>query len=134
MENSSDYQVQPTITRESAIAQAILKRITQKAHTILKEIKRVNATRDIEKVKAEFAKVIFGEGVNKSHLCDGALKDVKDRATACGKPGAGEKGGSAGNNLVVDFFCLCAMSTDGEGIGSVCSVEVCGKGGNKPDK
>ncbi|CCD14518.1 Variant surface glycoprotein [Trypanosoma congolense IL3000] len=127
--NSSDTQPKPTTTREAAVAQAILRRIAQKAHTILDEIRKVNATRNIEKVKGEFAKVILGEMMNESHLCDGALKDVKDRATACGNTGHSSKGASAGKNLVVDFYCLCAMRVesigrDQDGIENVCGVYV----------
>ncbi|CCD16376.1 Variant surface glycoprotein [Trypanosoma congolense IL3000] len=128
MENSSDYQVQPTITRESAIAQAILKRITQKAHTILDEIKKVNATRNIEKVKAEFAEVIFGDGKNESDLCQGALNGVQERGAACGASGLRSKGDSAGKSIIVDFFCLCVQNPDtNNGIENVCGVKVGGK-------
>ncbi|CCD16427.1 Variant surface glycoprotein [Trypanosoma congolense IL3000] len=136
-ENSTDAQVKPTITRkvitrEVAVSQAILRRISHKAHTIVDEIRNLKATRDIEKVKANFDQVIFGEGMNESELCKGTLKGVNGRATACGKPGDGTKGNSAGKNLVVDFFCLCAMRTsvngkDNEGISNVCGVEVGGK-------
>ncbi|CCD14165.1 unnamed protein product [Trypanosoma congolense IL3000] len=62
VENSSGVQRKPTHTRETAVAQAMIKCISQKAHTILEHIRRVNATRDIESVKAEIAQVIFGEG------------------------------------------------------------------------
>ncbi|CCD16589.1 Variant surface glycoprotein [Trypanosoma congolense IL3000] len=135
VENSSDAQVKST-TREAAVAQAILHHITRKAHNILEEIKKLNATRNIEKVKDEFDHVIFGEGGNESHLCNGALSGVNKRDDSCGKSGLFGKGTSAGNNLVVDFFCLCAMRTkDGEGIGNVCGVEIGGKGERreKPD-
>ncbi|CCD13207.1 Variant surface glycoprotein [Trypanosoma congolense IL3000] len=134
VENSSGVQLKPTTTREAAVAQALLSRITRKAHTILDEIRKLNATRDIEKVKAEFAQVIFGGGMNESDLCDGVLKGVGERGAACGSSGLSHKGNYAGKNLVVDFFCLCSMTRDNSnGIGSVCGVEVGGKGGKKPD-
>ncbi|CCD16991.1 Variant surface glycoprotein [Trypanosoma congolense IL3000] len=125
--NSSDAYVKLTTTREAAVAQAILSRITQKAHTILKEIIKVNATRDIERAKANFTQVIFGEGMNESHLCDGVLNEISDRAAACGNKGLSSRGASAGKNLVVDFFCLCAQRPDGNGIDNVCGVQVGGK-------
>ncbi|CCD12149.1 Variant surface glycoprotein [Trypanosoma congolense IL3000] len=125
MGNSSYTHVKPTITREAAVAQAILRRINQKSHIILEKIRKLNVTRDFQKVKAEFSQVIFGEGKNESHLCDVVLKSMGDRGTACGKPGAGEKGSHAGKNLVVDFFCLCAMRKT-DGIENVCGVYVGG--------
>ncbi|CCD11730.1 Variant surface glycoprotein [Trypanosoma congolense IL3000] len=126
--NSSYTTLKPSTAREAAVAVAILSLITKKAHTILEDIRKVSATTDIENAKLEFAQVIFGEGGNESHLCEGALKDVGDRATACGLTGLTSKGASAGKNLVVDFFCLCAMRTDGKGTENVCSVKVGGKG------
>ncbi|CCD14522.1 Variant surface glycoprotein [Trypanosoma congolense IL3000] len=129
MGNSSGVQLSPTTTREAEVAQALLKRISQKAHNILKEIVKVNATRNIERVKTDFAQVIFGEGMNESHLCDGVLKDVGERGKACGAAGLHAKGESAGRNLVVDFFCLCAQRNN-EGIYDACKVKV----GSKSDK
>ncbi|CCD13941.1 Variant surface glycoprotein [Trypanosoma congolense IL3000] len=127
--NSSYDQVKPTTTREAAVAQAILRRITQKAHKILEDILNMKATRDIKKIKAEFAQVIFGEDGNESDLCHGALKGVSGRAEACGMTGLSHKGASAGENLVVDFFCLCAQNTEkNNGIEKVCGVQVGGKG------
>ncbi|CCD16375.1 unnamed protein product [Trypanosoma congolense IL3000] len=103
MENSSVAQLQSTVIREVAVAQAILKRIARRAHTILEDIQKVNATNDIEKIKAEFNKVIFGEGMNESDLCKGSLKGVVDRGNTCGIPGLAHKGENAGKNLLVDF-------------------------------
>ncbi|CCD16324.1 unnamed protein product [Trypanosoma congolense IL3000] len=135
MGNSSDVQAKSTITREADVAQAIISRITREVHTILGEIKKVNTTRNIEKVKSEFAQIIFGDEGNEGDLDHGALKEVTDRGAACGNPGAAKKGEHAGNNLVVDFFCLCAMTIGAEGIENVCGVYVGGKGGkSKPDK
>ncbi|CCD14487.1 Variant surface glycoprotein [Trypanosoma congolense IL3000] len=126
--NSSDAQVKPTITREAAVAQAILSRITKKANAILREIIKVNTTRDIEKVKADFAQVIFGEGGNESDLDKSTLSAVKGRAEACGNSELSNKGDSAGENIVVDFFCLCTQRTNNaEGIDNVCGVQVGGK-------
>ncbi|CCD16555.1 Variant surface glycoprotein [Trypanosoma congolense IL3000] len=129
-ENSSYAQAKLNTTREAFVAQALLNQITQKAHTILEEIKRVNATRDIETVKAEFAQVIFGEGGSESNLCQATVNDMDNRSKACGKPGNEEKGESAGKNLVVDFFCLCSRRTDADGVDQVCAVHVGGKGGH----
>ncbi|CCD14558.1 Variant surface glycoprotein [Trypanosoma congolense IL3000] len=129
VENSSDAQLSHTTTREAAVAQAILKSITKRAHKILEVIKKVNVTEELENVKAEFDKVIFGDGGNEDDLCQGAFKNVGQRAEACGKPGAGIKGNHAGKNLVVDSFCLCAQLADGNGIDNVCGMYVGSKNG-----
>ncbi|CCD17287.1 Variant surface glycoprotein [Trypanosoma congolense IL3000] len=126
-------KVNPAATGE-ALARIRLRQITQKAHKLIEEIRRLNVTEEIEKAKAEFAKVIFGEEANESDLCHGALKGVSGRAEACGKTGLSSKGDSAGKNLVVDFFCLCAHRADKKnGIDNVCGVQVGGKG-DKADK
>ncbi|CCD14366.1 Variant surface glycoprotein, partial [Trypanosoma congolense IL3000] len=129
--SSSDGQVTLTTTGEPAVAQALINRITQKAHIILEKIKKTNVTEEIEKVKAEFAQVIFGEGGSEGDLCHGALSGVAQRGAACGTPGTGMKGNSAGNSLVVDFFCLCAMRAD-DGMENACGVRIGGKS-SKPD-
>ncbi|CCD16271.1 Variant surface glycoprotein [Trypanosoma congolense IL3000] len=124
--DSVGAELQPNTTRETAVAQASLRRITNKAHTILENIRKMNATRDIETVKSQFAQVIFGYGVNESDLDKGVLNGINGRAEACGSSGLSHKGSHAGENLVVDFFCLCAMRTDKdkEGIKEVCGVHV----------
>ncbi|CCD16273.1 Variant surface glycoprotein [Trypanosoma congolense IL3000] len=134
-ENGTDVELKHTTTREASVAQAILSRITQKAQNILDEIRKVNTTMDIEKTKTEFAQVIYGEGRNESHVCDGELNAVSNRASACGTSELSSRGDSAGKNLVIDFFCLCAMTTDDNGVENVCGVYVGGKGGktHKPD-
>ncbi|CCD14351.1 Variant surface glycoprotein [Trypanosoma congolense IL3000] len=133
--NSSDAQVKRTTSREETVSQALLSRIKKKAHTILKEIRKLNETRNIEKVKSEFAEVIYGEEMNESDLCNGALKGVGDRGAACGRPGEMMKGTHSGKNMVVDFFCLCAMRTeaggkDKEGVQDICGVYLGSKNGN----
>ncbi|CCD16072.1 Variant surface glycoprotein [Trypanosoma congolense IL3000] len=135
MENSTDVQLKPITTREAAVAQAILRRIVQKAHTILGKITKINATTDIEEAKAQFTQVIFGEGKNESQFFDGVLNGIGGRTEACGNPGTGTKGSYAGKNLVVDFFCLCAMRTgepakEKEGVQDACKVKV----GSKSEK
>ncbi|CCD14251.1 unnamed protein product [Trypanosoma congolense IL3000] len=84
----------------------------------------MSAAENIEKAKPEFAQVIFGDGGNESDLEHTALNGVGYRVTACGKPGQDTKGESAGNNLAVDFFCLCAQRQDGAGINQVCGFYV----------
>ncbi|CCD14811.1 unnamed protein product [Trypanosoma congolense IL3000] len=129
VENISDAQIKPiTNTLEAAVAKAILRRINQKAHKILEEIRKMNATRDIAKVKGEFNQVIFGLEGNESDLKKGALSGVEGRANACGSSGLTSKGNSAGKNLVVDFFCLCVQNAEkNNGIEKVCGVQVGGK-------
>ncbi|CCD13945.1 Variant surface glycoprotein [Trypanosoma congolense IL3000] len=122
--SSVGAQVKPTLTRETALAQLSLNQITQKAHTILEEIKKIKVSENIERAKAEFNQVIFGENGNESELCHATVKDVGNRTAVCGSPGAEEKGSHAGNNLVVDFFCLCAQRTDEEGVNQVCGFYV----------
>ncbi|CCD17312.1 Variant surface glycoprotein [Trypanosoma congolense IL3000] len=118
--NNSEAQVKPTVTREATLAQLSLNQISQRAHTILDEIKKANITEETGKVKAEFNKVIFGDGGNESELEQTSLNGISDRAAACGKPGQDAKGEIAGKNLVVDFFCLCAQRPDGAGANQVC--------------
>ncbi|CCD16293.1 Variant surface glycoprotein [Trypanosoma congolense IL3000] len=122
--NNSEAQVKPTVTREAALAQLSLNQITRRAHKIWEEIKKENVEEKIEEAKAEFHKVIFGENGNESDLEQSALKGVNGRADACGDPGKGSRGYSAGKNLVVDFFCLCVRRTDEGGINQVCGFYV----------
>ncbi|CCD13442.1 unnamed protein product [Trypanosoma congolense IL3000] len=109
--NGGEVKINSTATKESVVAQLSLNQITQKAHTILDELKKMKVTDNIEKAKAEFNKVIFGENGNESDLCHATVKGVGDRAVACGPPGLNTKGNSAGKNLVADFFYLCSMRT-----------------------
>ncbi|CCD13019.1 Variant surface glycoprotein [Trypanosoma congolense IL3000] len=118
--NYSATQVKQTVTRETALAQLSLNQITRRAHKILEDIKKMNVSKEIENAKAEFNKVIFGENGNASDLEHTALNGVKGRTEACGRTGLSTKGNDAGKNLVVDFFCLCARRTDGEGVNKVC--------------
>ncbi|CCD16430.1 Variant surface glycoprotein [Trypanosoma congolense IL3000] len=122
--NNSEASVKPIVTRETALAQLSLNQITQRAHKILEDIRKINVEKKIEEAKAEFHKVIFGENGNESELDQGALNGVNERADACGKPGGGTKGSHAGNNLVVDFFCLCVQRQDGQGAKQVCGFYV----------
>ncbi|CCD13206.1 Variant surface glycoprotein [Trypanosoma congolense IL3000] len=122
--NHSEAQVKPIVTREAALAQLSLNQITRRTHKIWEEIKKENVEEKIEKAKDEFHKVIFGENGNESDLEQSALKGVNGRADACGDPGKGSRGYSAGKNLVVDFFCLCVRRTDEGGINQVCGFYV----------
>ncbi|CCD13780.1 unnamed protein product, partial [Trypanosoma congolense IL3000] len=125
MGNSSFPHVKPTLTREAAVAQLSLNQITQKAHTILDEINKVNLNKAIEKANSQFSQVIFGENGNETKLCQATVNDMDNRSQACGMPGEGRKGDSAGKNLVVDFFCLCAMRTkSSEGAKQACGFFV----------
>ncbi|CCD12430.1 Variant surface glycoprotein, partial [Trypanosoma congolense IL3000] len=117
--------VKPTVTWEAALSQLSLNQITQKAHKSLEEIEKIKSSESLEKAKADFSQVIFGEDGNESDLCHATVKDVGNRATACGSLGQETKGKSAGKNLVVDFFCLCAMrTTSSEGAKQACGFYV----------
>ncbi|CCD15909.1 Variant surface glycoprotein, partial [Trypanosoma congolense IL3000] len=123
--NNSETQVKPTVTREAALAQLSLNQITQKAHKVLDEIEKMMSPKKIEKAKAEFNKVIFGDGGNEDNMCQATVNDMDNRSKACGPPGLTSKGESAGKNLVVDFFCLCAQRTDiKEGVDKLCGFYV----------
>ncbi|CCD16554.1 Variant surface glycoprotein [Trypanosoma congolense IL3000] len=124
MGNGGEAMISPGAMREAAVAQLSLNQITQKAHTILEEIKRINVTESIDNVKTEFNKVIFGENGDESELDQSALSGVNGRVDACGKPGLPSEGLRAGKNLVVDFFCLCAQRPDGVGANQVCGFYV----------
>ncbi|CCD14314.1 Variant surface glycoprotein [Trypanosoma congolense IL3000] len=124
MGNGGEAMISPAAMRETAIAQISLNQITQKAHTVLDEINKMDAAKEIENAKAEFNKVIFGENGNESELDKGALSGVNGRTTACGSPGGGAKGINAGKSLVVDFFCLCARNPEEQGVNQVCGFYV----------
>ncbi|CCD16272.1 Variant surface glycoprotein [Trypanosoma congolense IL3000] len=125
MENSVGAQLRHTTTREAALLQISLNQITQRAHKILEDIRKINVTKEIEKAKAEFNKVIFGEDGNESNLCHATVKGMDNRSDVCGKPGQGSRGNGAGKNLVVDFFCLCAQRTESsEGAKQACGFHV----------
>ncbi|CCD12572.1 unnamed protein product, partial [Trypanosoma congolense IL3000] len=113
-----------TQTEETKSAQTQLIGITQEAHKLLDEIKKENPEGEVEKVKNTFNTVIFGEHGNAGDLYHGALRGVEsNRPKACGSKE--KKGDSAGKNLVVDFFCLCAQPNDvSEGVDKVCGVSV----------
>ncbi|CCD14867.1 unnamed protein product [Trypanosoma congolense IL3000] len=74
--NNAGAQVKQTLTREAALTKLSLNQITQRVHKILEDIRKINVTKEIEKVKAEFAKVIFGVYGNKSDLCQEKVKDL----------------------------------------------------------
>ncbi|CCD13584.1 Variant surface glycoprotein [Trypanosoma congolense IL3000] len=118
--NNSETQLPHTTSREAALLQLSLNQITQRAHKVLDEIKKMNVNDNIENTKAKFNQIIFGENGNESDLCHATVNDLGNRSEACGKPGPDTRGGSAGKNLVVDFFCLCVQRQDGEGINQVC--------------
>nr|CCD21842.1 VSG [Trypanosoma congolense IL3000] len=120
MGNSWEARLKSVVTRETVLTQLSLYKITQRAHNIFEEMKRVNATRDVEKAKAEFNKVIFWENRNESDLCHATVNGLGNRSVACGKPGQEKKGTRAGKNLVMDFFCLSVQRQDGEGINQIC--------------
>ncbi|CCD16592.1 Variant surface glycoprotein [Trypanosoma congolense IL3000] len=111
-----------TQTEETKSAQTQLTGVTHEAHKLLNEIKKVNPEGEAERAKNTFNQVIFGENA-KEDLSQGALEVEQKRMTACKN---GEKQGtSAGKNLVVDFFCLCAQNTvDADGVDKVCGVSV----------
>ncbi|CCD17503.1 unnamed protein product, partial [Trypanosoma congolense IL3000] len=90
--NNSEAQVKPTVTREPAVAQLSLNQITQRAHKVLEDINKISVTETIETVKAEFNKVIFGDGGNESELCLATVNGVDNRSEVCGKTGDGTKG------------------------------------------
>ncbi|CCD17031.1 Variant surface glycoprotein, partial [Trypanosoma congolense IL3000] len=123
--NGVDTQNLPTSAREAALAQLSLNQITQKAHTILDEIKSMSLNKAIEKANSQFSQVIFGENGNETKLCQATVNDMDNRSKECGMPREGRKGDSAGKNLVVDFFCLCAMRTESsEGAKHACGFFV----------
>ncbi|CCD15002.1 Variant surface glycoprotein [Trypanosoma congolense IL3000] len=122
--NNSEASVKPIVTRETALAQLSLNQITQKAHKILGDIAKINVAEEFGKAKADFNKVIFGDGGNEDDLCHATVKGVENRSKACGDTGEGKKGTHAGNNLVVDFFCLCTQMMDKEGVNQVCGFYV----------
>ncbi|CCD16064.1 Variant surface glycoprotein [Trypanosoma congolense IL3000] len=113
-----------TQSEETKSAQTQLVGITRDAKKLLEEIKRVNPEGEAEKARNAFNKVIFGKNGKEGDLSQGALEVVPSRMAACGGKTQG-KGTSAGKNLVVDFFCLCAQyNEDDVGVDKVCGVSV----------
>ncbi|CCD17314.1 Variant surface glycoprotein [Trypanosoma congolense IL3000] len=113
-----------TQSEEAKSAQTQLTGITRDARKLLDGIKKVNPEGEVEKVKNTFNNVIFGEHGKEGYLSHGALEVRDIRSKACGSNSQG-KGTSAGKNLVVDFFCLCAKPNLGdEGVDNVCGVSV----------
>ncbi|CCD14365.1 Variant surface glycoprotein [Trypanosoma congolense IL3000] len=123
--NNSETQVKTTVTREAALAQLTLNQITQKAHKILDDIKKMNVTKEIGKAKAEFDKVIFGDGGNESELCQDTVNGMDNRSEVCGKLVMGQKEMVLERTLLWISFCLCAQRTvNSEGINQVCGFYV----------
>ncbi|CCD13807.1 Variant surface glycoprotein [Trypanosoma congolense IL3000] len=113
-----------TQSEEARSAQTQLVGITREAHKLLNEIRRVNPEGEVERARNTFNQVIFGEHGKEGDLYHGTLIRGQNRMAACGGKTQG-KGTSAGKNLVVDFFCLCAQhNIVGEGIDNVCGVTV----------
>ncbi|CCD15007.1 unnamed protein product [Trypanosoma congolense IL3000] len=73
--------------------------------------------------KNTFNQVIFGKN-GKEDLSHEALEVVPSRMAACGSKPLEKKGQSAGKNLIVDFFCLCAKHDVEDGVDKVCGVSV----------
>ncbi|CCD12472.1 unnamed protein product, partial [Trypanosoma congolense IL3000] len=113
-----------TQSEETKSAQTQLVGITRDAHKLLDEIKRINPEREAEMARNALNQVIFGEHGKEGDLSPGTLNGVRGRMAACGSRPLDKKGESAGKNLVVDFFCLCAKHDEAEGVDNVCGVSV----------
>ncbi|CCD17357.1 Variant surface glycoprotein [Trypanosoma congolense IL3000] len=112
-----------TQSEETKSAQTQLIGISRDAHKLLDGIKKVNPEGQVEKARNTFHQVIFGKNGKEGHLSHGTLEVEQNRITACG--GKEKEGKSAGKNLVVDFFCLCAQHTEAsDGVERVCGVSV----------
>ncbi|CCD11715.1 Variant surface glycoprotein [Trypanosoma congolense IL3000] len=122
--NSWEAELNSAVTKETAIAHLSINQMTRRAHKILEEIRRMNLSEEIEKAKVEFHKVIYGEDGDEGSLCHATVRDMDNRSKACGVPGEDARGDHAGNNLVVDFFCLCAQRTEEDGANKVCGFYV----------
>ncbi|CCD17320.1 Variant surface glycoprotein [Trypanosoma congolense IL3000] len=110
-----------TQSEETKSAQTQLIGISQDAKKLLNEIKKINPEGEVEKARNAFNTVIFGK--NGKDLSPGWLEIDLSRMAACG--GKEKKGTSAGKNLIVDFFCLCAKhDEDNEWVDKVCGVSV----------
>ncbi|CCD17435.1 Variant surface glycoprotein [Trypanosoma congolense IL3000] len=112
-----------TQSEETKSAQTQLIGITRDARKLLEEIKRVNPEGEEGKARNTFNQVIFGKN-GKEDLSHKALEVVPSRMAACGSKPLEKKGQSAGKNLIVDFFCLCAKHDVEDGVDKVCGVSV----------
>ncbi|CCD16758.1 Variant surface glycoprotein [Trypanosoma congolense IL3000] len=110
-----------TQSEETKSAQTQLIGISQDAKKLLNEIKKINPEGEVEKARNAFNTVIFGK--NGKDLSPGWLEIDPSRMAACGSKE--KKGDSAGKNLIVDFFCLCAKHDEvNEWVDNVCGVSV----------
>ncbi|CCD15369.1 Variant surface glycoprotein [Trypanosoma congolense IL3000] len=113
-----------TQSEEARSAQTQLIGVTHEARKLLDAIKKVNPEREAEMARNTFNQVIFGKHGKEGDLSHGTLNGVLGRMAACGSKPLEEKGTSAGKNLVVDFFCLCAKHDVVDGVDKVCGVSV----------
>ncbi|CCD16433.1 Variant surface glycoprotein [Trypanosoma congolense IL3000] len=112
-----------TQSEETKSAQTQLTGISRDAKKLLDEIKKINPEGQAEMAKNTFNQVIFGKN-GKEDLSHEALEVVPSRMAACGSKPLEKKGQSAGKNLIVDFFCLCAKHDVEDGVDKVCGVSV----------
>ncbi|CCD17297.1 Variant surface glycoprotein [Trypanosoma congolense IL3000] len=113
-----------TQSEETKSAQTQLIGITREAQKLLDGIKKVNPEGQAESARHAFNQVIFGEHGKEGDLYHGTLNGVRGRMGACGIKPLEKKGESAGKNLIVDFFCLCAKHDVVDGVDKVCGVSV----------
>ncbi|CCD13422.1 Variant surface glycoprotein [Trypanosoma congolense IL3000] len=111
-----------TQSEETKSAQTELTGVTHEARKLLNEIKKINPEGQAEGARHAFNQVIFGEHGKEGDLYHGTLEAKQQRMAACGSKN--KKGTSAGKNLIVDLFCLCANHDVAEGVDRVCGVSV----------
>ncbi|CCD15846.1 Variant surface glycoprotein [Trypanosoma congolense IL3000] len=111
-----------TQSEETKSAQTQLIGISQEAHKLWDKIKKVNPEGEAEMARNTLHQVIFGENGQEGDLYHGTLIRAQKRMAACGSKD--KEGTSAGKNLIVDFFCLCANHDDTEGVDRVCGLSV----------
>ncbi|CCD14184.1 Variant surface glycoprotein [Trypanosoma congolense IL3000] len=114
-----------TQTEEARSAQTQLIGITNEAHKLLDEIKKVNPEGEAERARNTFHQAISGEHGKEGDLSHVALRGVTgSRPVVCGSNNQG-KGTSAGKNLIVDFFCICVNHEESYNrVDKVCGVSV----------
>ncbi|CCD14393.1 Variant surface glycoprotein [Trypanosoma congolense IL3000] len=111
-----------TQSEETKSAQTQLIGVTHEARKLLGEIKKVNPEGEVERARNAFNQVIFGKN-GKEDLSQRGLELEPRRMTACGSKE--QVGTSAGKNLIVDFFCLCAeYNENSERVAKVCGVSL----------
>ncbi|CCD14674.1 Variant surface glycoprotein [Trypanosoma congolense IL3000] len=115
--NSTNFMKIPSTNLSIKRARKKLINIVKQVETIIDTIKAANAAASLDRIKKDFGDVIGQVGDHTTAI---------DRAKSCGKPGdrsSGAPGEKAGIFLIMDFLCLCGVSSSNS-VRNVCGYDV----------